>query len=215
MAKKEQPIADPAAHAAALSGQACRELARHEPWRGFVAFHTTGAFARTEDRIFHQHCGPTAITNLVCTIRRRRGQDPGDAAAIFAEAAAIGRRRLTYWNIDERFHLGGTSYLLLRPYVAACLRHFGLADTALTWRVQARPERMARELEQGRLLVLAMTAHGCYGSHLVLACGTVRVAVPGGADRLYLLVADGWSPRPRYIAADSLHVCGYVAVEAR
>lgn len=214
MAEKRQPIADPAAHASALTGQPCGELARCEPWRGAVTFHTTGEFTRTEDRTYHQHCGPTAITNLICTIRRRRGVEPGAAPAIFARAAAIGKRRLTYWNIDERLHLGGTSYLLLRPYVAACLHRFGLADVRLTWRLQARPERMARELEQGRLLVLAMTHHGCYGSHLVLACGTVRVAVPGGPPRLYLLVADGWSSRPRYIPADSLHICGYVAVEA-
>ena len=214
MAQKHGPITDPAAHASALTGQPCGELARCEPWREAVTFHTTGQFARTGSRTFHQHCGPTAITNLICTIRRRRGQDPGAATEIFARAAAIGKRRLTYWNIDEHFHLGGTSYLLLRPYVAACLRQLGIPEARLTWRVQARPERMARELEQGRLLVLAMTRHGYYGSHLVMAWGTVRVAVPGGASRLYLPVSDGWSAAPRYIAADSLHICGYVAVEA-
>jgi len=211
---KKLPIADPAAHAAARTGRHCAERQRLEPWRGEAAFHTTGEFARTEDRRYHQHCGPTALTNVICTLRRRRNMAPLDPAEIFRETAAIGRRRLTYWNIDERLHLGGTSYLLLRPYVAACLRQLGIPEARLTWRVQARPERMARELEQGRLLVLAMTRHGYYGSHLVMAWGTVRVAVPGGASRLYLPVSDGWSAAPRYIAADSLHICGYVAVEA-
>lgn len=213
--EKPKPIADPVAHAAAVTGHACRELRRSDPWSGAATFHTTGEFARTEERAYHQHCGPTALTNVICTIRRRRGMEPLDPAGVFARAAAIGRHRLTYWNIDEKLHMGGTSYLLLRPYVAACLRSFGIADTHLTWRVQAKPEQMARELERGRLLVLAMTHHGCYGSHLVMACGTVRVAVAGqAAPRLYLLLSDGWSSRPRYVAADTLRLCGYVAVEA-
>lgn len=208
-------ITDPVAHAAALTGYPATELQRSQPWSGAVTFHTTGEFARTADRAYHQHCGPTALTNVICTIRRRRGMEPLDPAEIFARAAAIGRRRLTYWNIDEKLHMGGTSYLLLRPYVAACLREFGITGARLTWRLQAKPEQMARELERGRLLILAMTRHGCYGSHLVMAWGTVRVAVEGrGVPRLYLLLADGWSSRPRYVAADTLKLCGYVAVEA-
>ena len=213
MAKEnKQPIVDPAAHAAAVTGRQWTERQRLEPWRGEAAFCTTGQFARSGERRYHQHCGPTALTNAICTLRRRRGLAPMDPAEIFQCCAAIGRRRLTYWNIDERAHLGGTSYLLLQPYAAACLRRFDLGDARLTWRIQARPERMARELERGRLLLLAMTRHGFYGSHLVMAHGVVRVGC-GGETRLYFLVSDGWSPRPRYIDANSLHVCGYVAVE--
>jgi hypothetical protein len=158
--------------------------------------------------------GKDFMKQAVADFYARRGTKL-DPAEIFARAAAIGRRRLTYWNIDEKLHMGGTSYLLLRPYVAACLREFGITGARLTWRLQAKPEQMARELERGRLLILAMTRHGCYGSHLVMAWGTVRVAVEGrGAPRLYLLLSDGWSSRPRYVAADTLKLCGYVAVEA-
>ena len=212
--RKLQPIVDPAAHAAALTGYPCTVLQRTEPWRREAVFHTTGEFARTEGRTYHKHCGPTAMTNMICTLRRRLGMEPPKAAAVFDRCAAIGRRGLTYWNIRDRIPAGGTSYLLLRPYAAACLRAFGLGSARLTWRVQAKPEQMARELERGKLLLLAMTRHGCYGSHLVMACGTVRVAVAGrSAPRLYFAVADGWSPRPRYIAADTLRLCGYAAVE--
>ena len=214
---KLQPIADPSAHTAALTGCPASEVRRMEPWRGHAAFHTTGEFSRRDDRVYHKHCGPTAFTNLICTLRSRLGMEPVEPTAVFDRCAAIGRRRLLYWNIrDDVPVLGGTSYLLLRPYVSACLRDFGLGDARLTWRLQARPERMARELEQGKLLVLGMTRHRCYGSHLVMACGTVYVAAAdGSAPRLYLLVADGWSHRPRYIAADTLRLCGYAAVEIR
>ena len=134
-------------------------------------------------------------------------------AEIFTRTADIGRRRLTYWNIDEKFHLGGTSYLLLRGYVADCLRQCGIRDAKITGRLQASPEQMAAAIRAGSALVLGMTHHRCYSSHLVVAYGTVRVAAAGHhAPRLYLLVADGWTARPRYIAADSLRLCCYVAV---
>lgn len=216
MAKRQEllPVSDPVADAVAVTGYPCEELSRREPWRKNAEFHTTGEFGKL-GRGYHQHCGPTAMTNLVCAIRRKRGLAPLEPDEIFQRAAAIGKRRLTYWNIDEKLHMGGTSYLLLRPYVAACLRSCGIDGAKLTWRVQAKPERMEEELERGRLLVLAMTHHRCYGSHLVLALGAVRVAVDGRSKpRLYFLLADGWAARPRYVAADTLRLCGYVAVEA-
>ena len=214
MAQKLKPIFDPVAHATAETGYPCSVAERVCPWEGAAAYHTTGQFARTGERDYHQHCGPTAVTNAVCAARKRRGMAPMDPAEVFALAAAVGRRRLTYWNIPEKLHLGGTSYLLLGPYVAACLRKCGLDGVRQTWRIQARPEQMAAELARGRMLVLAMTHHRCYGSHLVVAYGLVRVAVAGRSKpRLYLLVADGWAGGPRYIDAETLRLCGYVAVQ--
>lgn len=215
MAQKLQPIADPAAHALAVTGYPCSVAERVDLWAGAAVYHTTGQFARTDERNFHQHCGPTAVTNVICAIQNRRGMARNDPAEIFGRCAAIGRRRLTYWNIPEQVHLGGTSYLLLFPYVAACLRQCGIRDAQQTWRLQASPEQMARELDRGRLLLLAMTRHRCYGSHMAVAYGYVKVSVAGrGRSRLYLLAADGWSAAPRYIDAETLRICGYVAVKA-
>ena len=79
----------------------------------------------------------------------------------------------------------------------------------------ASPEQMAAEIARGRLLCLSLFRHRCYGSHVVVAYGAVRISPAGrGAPRLYLRIADSWSSRPRYLAADTLGVCGYVAVEA-
>ncbi|MBE6990076.1 MAG: hypothetical protein E7426_04960 [Ruminococcaceae bacterium] len=214
--KRVLPITDPVRHAAALTGRSCRLLSDDCPWREDMAFHTVNEFGGL-GRGFHQHCGPTAVTNLVCAAVRRR--DPAhaedvDPARIFSRAADIGRRRLTYWNIHERFHVGGTSYLLLRAYVAACLRQFGMSGARVTARLKASPEKMAEEIRRGRLLCLAMYRHRCYGSHLVVAYGAVQVAVEGEAvPRLYFRVADGWSTTPRYILADSLRLCSCISVE--
>ena len=213
-----KPIDDPVIHAREVTGYDCMLLRAETPWLREMTFHTTRDFDRT-DRVYHKHCGPTAITNLLCTIARRRGvekilQTP--VQEVFRRVAAIGRHRATYWNIREEIPLGGTSYLLLWAYVQACLRHYGVDRYQLSGRLAATPQDLAREIRRGSLPVLFLYHHRYYGSHLVVACGVAEVAVPGHhAPRLYFKVADGWVNRPRYIAAEDLRRCGYVAVRLK
>ena len=211
----ERPIDNPVRHAGLKTGYECKLLSADHPWQPFVTFHTTNEFAGLERR-FHKHCGPTAITNVLCTIARRRRlesilQLPPEE--IFRRVAAMGQHRATYWNIKDSIPLGGTSYALLWAYVHACLRRFGVGDVQTAGRLVASPQTMAREIRRGSLLILSLYHHRCYGSHIVVAYGAVEVAVAGRmAPRLYLEVADGWTGRPRYIAAEDLKNCGYVAV---
>ena len=215
MKKKLEPVSDPLIHSREVTGYDCRLLSDESPWQRWMTFYTTGRFGTLEDGRFHQHCGPTALTNIVCAVERRRNMALNDPAEVFLRCAELGRRRATYWNVNEKYHLGGTSYLLLPSYAAACLRQFGIRDARVTARLVATPEQMAAEIARGRLLCLSLFRHQCYGSHVVVAYGAVRISPAGrGAPRLYLRIADSWWPRPRYLAADTLGVCGYVAVEA-
>ncbi len=213
-----RPIDDPVAHAREKTRYDCRLLRTEAPWLPEMAFHTTRDFDR-DGRKYHKHCGPTAITNLLCAVARRRGrtevlQTP--PTEIFRQVASIGKRRATYWNIRDDVPLGGTSYVLLMAYVHACLHRYGLDDVKVSGRLVATPQEMARELRQGNLLVLSLYRHRYYGSHIVVACGVTEVSVPGhNAPRLYLEVADGWVNRPRYLAADELRRSGYVAVRLK
>lgn len=50
---------------------------------------TTAQFAK-RDRAYHKHCGPTAITNLVLTLRPELAKE---ALRVFDEVAALGRSR--------------------------------------------------------------------------------------------------------------------------
>lgn len=213
MREKLQPIADPAAHAREVTGYECRVLSDESPWQRYMIFRTTGGFEKL-DRTFHQHCGPTALTNVIGAIQRRRGMACSDPEEVFVRCAAAGQRRAAYWNIPEKFRLGGTSYLLLPSYARFCLRQFGIRDTRVSGHLLASPEQMAAEIAKGRLLCLTMIRHRCYGSHVVVAYGAVRISPAGrGAPRLYLRIADGWASRPRYLAADTLGLCGYVSIQ--
>lgn len=81
---------------------------------------TTGQFAK-RDRTYHKHCGPTAITNLVLTLRPDLANAP---AQVFDEVAALGRRLLAYWNIGAGKWLGGTSDGLAGLYLRQALNRF-------------------------------------------------------------------------------------------
>ena len=203
---KPQPVSDPASHA---GGKVLRVTG---DWVRCMTFFTTGRFAPLE-RGFHQNCGPTALTNVICTLKRRAGEEMPEAEQVFRTVADTGRRRVTYWNVPEKYHLGGTSYLLLRGYLAASLRRFG-CRARLHGPILAGPRRLAEELEKGRLLCLGLVRHPCYGSHVVVAYGTVAVEVPGKAEpALYFRLADGWSQEPRYLPAESFRACVCVSLE--
>ena len=213
-----RPIDNPVRHALEKTGYECKLLSVTHPWQPYMTFHTTGRFSRS-DRSYHKNCGPTAITNLLDAAAARCGREDLlrlSPEEIFRRVAAIGRHRAAYWSIRDPIPLGGTSYALLWAYVHACLRRFGVRDVRTSGRLVASPKAMAREIRQGSLLILSLYHHRCYGSHIVVAYGTVEVAVAGrAAPRLYLEVADGWSSRPRYIAAEDLRHCGYVAVRRK
>ena len=211
----ERPIDNPVRHAGGKTGYECKLLSADHPWQPLMAYHTTGEFSGIGHG-FHKHCGPTAITNVLCTIARCGGPEKllqTPPAEIFRRVAEIGQHRATYWNIKDSVPLGGTSYALLWGYVHTCLCRFEVRDVAVSARLLASSRAVAREIRRGSLLILSLYHHRCYGSHIVVAYGTVEVTVAGrAAPRLYLEVADGWSGRPRYIAAEDLRQCGYVAV---
>ena len=179
----ERPIDNPVRHAGGKTGYECKLLSADHPWQPLMAYHTTGEFSGIGHG-FHKHCGPTAITNVLCTIARCGGPEKllqTPPAEIFRRVAEIGQHRATYWNIKDSVPLGGTSYALLWGYVHTCLCRFEVRDVAVSARLLASSRAVAREIRRGSLLILSLYHHRCSG-------------------------------RPRYIAAEDLRQCGYVAV---
>ncbi len=208
-------VDDPVLHSRDKTGYECSLLRDESPWGDNETFYTTRDFDRLGQK-YHKHCGPTAITNIICSVARRCSRADllkMPREEIFRKVVAIGKKRATYWNIRDDVPLGGTSYLLLMGYIHACLHRFGMDSTRMTGRLAATPREMADEIRRGSLLVLSLYHHRYYGNHIVVACGATEVSVPGNhAPRLYLKIADGWVGRPRYIAAEDLRRAGYVAI---
>ena len=221
--KKRPPISDPLRDAWEKTGLEFQSIPSRAVgntgniWDSFETFYTTGQF-KDLGRGYQQHCGPTAMTNILCTLDRRYEYPSVHSErpeSIFEKAALIGKHRLLYINTNLFGFWGGSNSLLIYFYLRACLRFFKVKDIRVRGRVFASARQAARELEKGRLLVFQVYYHKIYGTHLVVAYGLEHYQALDGRIRTYIKLADGWSTRPRYLALEDIKVCGYFSLEKK
>lgn len=161
---------------------------------------TTRQFAQ-RDRAYVKHCGPTAITNLVLTLRPDLAKDP---ERVFDEVAALGRRMLVYMNLKPTKRFGGTSDLLAGAYMQRVLARFGCGDAKVRFGGPASAGRVRQALAQGRIVYLEMHGHPRYHNHHVLLYG---------ADQKGLRAADGWQSRPVHLSDRDLRWSLFFSIE--
>lgn len=143
---------------------------------------TTGQFVG-----YKRHCGPTAMTNLVLSLRADL-----EAKSVFDEVVAIGRRHLAYLNVQN---IGGTSNGLSGVYLRAVLKRYGLEDAVVHFGGVATEKRLRHALRSGALCYLQMHLHPKYHNHHVLVYES---------DWMGFRTADGWQPQPVYLTARDL-----------
>lgn len=131
---------------------------------------TTGQFAK-RDRTYHKHCGPTAITNLVLTLRPDLANAP---AQVFDEVAALGRRLLAYWNVGAGKWLGGTSDGLAGLYLRQALNRFDCGNVKVRFGGPATEGRVRAALTRGNIVYLEMHFHPKYRNHHLLLDSTLK-----------------------------------------
>lgn len=154
--------------------------------RAQASYCTTRQFAK-RDRDYVKHCGPTAITNLVLTLRPDLAEDPG---RVFDAVVATGRRLGIYWNLKATKHIGGTSDALAGLYIRQALAHFGIT-ARVRFAGPATAARVRAALAEGRIVYLAMHFHPKYHNHHLLLYGVGRYG---------LRAADGWQAKPVWLS---------------
>lgn len=163
-------------------------------------YFTTGQFAQ-RDRVYRKHCGPTAITNLICTLR----PDLADAPAqVFDDVARIGRRFGLYWNLPMTKRIGGTNDMLAAVYLRRVLDHFDLADVRVHMSGPAMATRLRAALDQGRICYLELHMHPKYHNHHLLVYAS---------DWQGFCTADGWQPKPVYLHERDLRYAFFISIE--
>lgn len=160
---------------------------------------TTGQFAK-RDRTYHKHCGPTAITNLVLTLRPDLANAP---AQVFDEVAALGRRLLAYWNVSAGKWLGGTSDGLAGLYLRQALNRFDCGNVKVRFGGPATEGRIRAALARGNIVYLEMHFHPKYRNHHLLLYGYGWQGFRS---------ADGWRKEPVYLSARDLRRCTFFSV---
>ena len=227
---KKKPVADPVRDAEERCGGAFIRKKTVSPWEPWISRCTTGQFAGL-DGGYHRHCGPTAITNLILTLAGRYGYpDIPLPDEVFSNGARIGQKMKIYWNTDILGYFGGTYDILTELYIRNCLRHFRIPvdkklpdHVSVRWHGLPSGIQFLRALDEGKLLYLQLYLHPCYGTHHVLCYGytAVHSTDSGGKDKeknrkqreIYLIIADGWNRRPRYLRLKSRGLCNFFAIE--
>lgn len=194
-----EKIRDPAAHADRVSPGPFFPWRERDLWGEDAAYCTTvGTFGRAGGVRWYRNCGPTAVTNLLVTLRHRMGEPVEAVQSLYARVARYGTSRLLYWN-TAMGPVGGTSDLLAGVYLRRMLADLPGPRPAVRLR-PARAAALAASLDRGALLYLVLHRHPAYGSHHLVCYGWRQVKSRStGEVRTYLKVADGHAPAPRYL----------------
>lgn len=217
MKKKKKPVPDPVRDAEERFGSPFERKRTVTHWQEQISRCTTGQFARLDEG-YHRHCGPTAITNLILTLNRRYGyMEEPEPAEIFSAVSRIGQTRKIYWNTDVFGLFGGTYDFLTEIYIRACLKEFHIPGDghrlAIRWHALPGETQFLRALDAGKLLYLQLYLHPCYGTHHLLCYGYTSVHSTETRKReIYLILADGWSRRPRYMRLKERGICNFFAI---
>lgn len=155
------------------------------------SFRTTGEFAGLGGG-YAKHCGPTAITNLILTLRPALCLD---AAEVFSTVAALGSGHGLYWNLSRTKWVGGTTDVLAGAYIRMALRAFDLSGHAVRFAGPVRPSAMIEKLRQGHIVYLEMHFHPRYRNHQLLV-------YDHGWNGF--LAADGWAAHPVFLGERDL-----------
>jgi hypothetical protein len=202
------------------------------PWEAYETYCTTGEFAKLGKRGYVRHCGPTAMTNLILTLKKREAK--GDLFfsganggiqqrdllrqpinELFEEIAATGQRMLVFANMDLFGRLGGTSDILAGLYLRRLLNKYRL-NARVKGHFPLTEHRVRSAVERGSLLYLELHRHPRYQNHHLICYTAEEVFLPGSSKEVgfYLKCADGWGKQPVCLTvSDMLPGSSFIEVE--
>lgn len=169
-------------------------------WENYALFFTTSNFNNVNGVTYHEHCGPTAITNLMCMYQYKyRGiKNSLDAAkTIFNYVAQYGISHAYYVNSTSVVQ--GTSDTGAAPYIRNVFANY-LDVSVGTVLYEVTYNNFKSTFENGRLMYLMLRNHADYGNHHLVGYAYTRlISSTTGWYKTYIKVCDGWGTSGRYI----------------
>ncbi len=176
---------------------------------------TTGQFSDLGPKGYLRHCGPTALTNLIRTVRKMEQQPLTESEdTTFSRLAALGSQCGFYMNADLFQRFGGTSDLLSGLYIRAALRMYH-THASVAGRHLLTERSVKKALDRGSILYVEFHNHPKYGNHHVICYSGMKL-VYGKKQRnagFYLKCADGWADRPRYLSLISVPCGSFIEIQ--
>lgn len=169
-------------------------------WEGKVAFFIMDT---AEPYGYYNHCGPTAITNMVLSYAKKypgKVSLPSDLS-VFLTTAQIGINYNYYTNINNDY--GGTNYEKAGIYAQKVFNHYSI-NANVSSKLPSTYSNIKSNLGNGSLLLVNLVNHSTYGNHFVMgfACNRM-VSQSTGYYLSFIKVSDGWNTSARYVTVAS------------
>ncbi len=150
---------------------------------------------------FVNHCGPTAITNMLLMYGMRfsvANLAVSNRNSIFLNVASIGTSHFYYVNTNF-LGLGGTYGAFANSYICDCFSDYGISVTCTT-RFYVNYTTVERSLRTDHLLYLTLSGHEYYQDHHLIGYAYYRLFNSTYTQSaIYIQVADGIYSNPRYL----------------
>ena len=198
-------IVDPIGHANANYGGPFSYTRRIDYWTNYMDYYTTEFGNRNQ---YTNHCGPTAITNLIAAFRNRYPAGaagiPNDNDTLFLTIADKGILNNFFSNTD------GTPNNRAYYYIDYIFDMYGITPYQM-YEIPSNADDIDEyEFPMGynAIFYMSLKKESTYGAHAVIAYGLSEMENQAtGAQKAYFHIADGWSESPRYIELNSDIAC--------
>lgn len=164
-------------------------------WEDDVMFYTTSDFKNLGSG-YNNHCGPTAITNMLIAYGNRKNTMSilsTNTNNIFVSVAELGLESLYYSQST------GTSGSYADDYIIDSFDLYGV-DISVLGRYSITYTNVKNSFEDNNLLYITLNNDDTYGDHAVVGYAYTRLrSQTDGSYVTYVKIADGHNDAARYI----------------
>ncbi len=187
-------ISDPYTYAANLYGGTFTTSSTGATgWSTYIKRYKTSSFTTTSSgTTVKNHCGPVAITNIIASIRSRKGLSSITSSTLFSTVAEYGLSN-GYYTVS-----GGTPNSTANTYIKACCSNYSITVT-LSSKLTATFSNIKSRSGSKTLLYVMLSNNSTYGNHAVVAYNWLTLMNASSVTLNFAEVADGWSSSARYL----------------
>lgn len=198
LAGGDYPIDDPFTWAKYYYGGTFSAVEWKNAFESSCAFETVYDFDQINGVRYYNHCGPTAITNMIELVGKFRNYSPVTSkkpADIFLAIAIIGKVGGFYDNYNN--DNGGTSVNTSADYIREAFKAFGITVSISSG--TPTYSRVKTAIDGYQPIYLETLGHTHYKNHSVMGYAYTSIRNESGKTVNFLKIADGLTFYGRFI----------------
>lgn len=200
LAPRDAVITDPIAWAKAYYGGNFTAVEWKNAFEDSCRFLRTSQFNTVNSVSYSNHCGPTAIANLIMLVGTYRNYAPvknANVSNVFSQVAQYGLQKGYYSKAS------GTPTETSDKYIVGAFALFNISASATTKQVTYSNIKSA--INGYNPLHIKVIGNSIYGDHSVMGYAYTRMQNERNISANFVKIADGWGSSGRYLPIHTLH----------